>query len=131
MPIKKEPMQMEYDPQDRIFQFVYIVRRRDTSLWSGLEKKKTRSNPVSTICTKWQSPAPFKQVNALTKDEEKNPFISEGCVSLGNSHDVATHLHFKRYWSNTILVSSRNSALIRRDCHWSPSFDTRRRTGNK
>ena len=41
---------------------------------------------------KWQSPAPFKQVNALTKNEEKNPFISEGCVSLGNSHDVPIYI---------------------------------------
>ena len=47
-----------------------------------LEKKKTRSNPVSTICAKQQSPVAFKQVNVPAKDEEKNPFISEGYVSL-------------------------------------------------
>ena len=49
-----------------------------------LGKKKTRSNPVSTV-TKKQTLAPFKQVS---KDEEKNPFISEGYVSLENGHDV-------------------------------------------
>ena len=53
-----------------------------------LEKKKTRSNPVSTICTKQQSSAAFKQVNTLVETETKNPFISEGYVSLRNGHGV-------------------------------------------
>ena len=39
---------------------------------------------MSTV-TKKQTLAPFKQVS---KDEEKNPFISEGYVSLENGHDV-------------------------------------------
>ena len=57
-----------------------------------LEKKKTRSNPVSTICTKQQSSAPFKQVNTLVEVEGKNPFISEGYVSLRNGHGVPIHI---------------------------------------
>ena len=36
-----------------------------------LEKKKTRSNPVSTICTKQPSSAPSKQVNKLVEVEGK------------------------------------------------------------
>ena len=47
-----------------------------------LQKKKTRANPVSVICTKSQSPAPIRQIVEPTKDEEKNPFISESYVSL-------------------------------------------------
>ena len=47
-----------------------------------LEKKKTKANPVSMICTKSQNPAPVKQIIEPTKDEEKNPFISEGYISL-------------------------------------------------
>ena len=36
-----------------------------------LEKKKTRSNPVSTICTKQPSSVPSKQVNKLVEMEGK------------------------------------------------------------
>ena len=53
-----------------------------------LEKKRTRSNPVSTICTKQQSSAASKQVNTLVEAETKNPFISEGYISLRNGHGV-------------------------------------------
>ena len=69
-----------------------------------LEKKKTRSSPVSTVCTKHQSPAPFKQVNALTKDDEKNPFISEGYVSLGNGHDVPIYILRDTRATQSLLV---------------------------
>ena len=53
-----------------------------------LEKKKTRSNPVSIICTKQQSSAASKQVNTLVEAETENPFISEGYISLINGHGV-------------------------------------------
>ena len=43
---------------------------------------------MSTICTKKQSSAPSKQVNALVEAGGKNPFISEGYVSLSNCHGV-------------------------------------------
>ena len=47
-----------------------------------LKQRKTRANPMSMICTKSQNPAPVRQIVKRTKDEEKNPFISEGYVSL-------------------------------------------------
>ena len=37
---------------------------------------------MSMICTKSQNPAPARQIVEPTKEEEKNPFISEGYVSL-------------------------------------------------
>ena len=42
-----------------------------------LEKKKTRANPMSIICTTSQNPASIRQIVEPTK-EEKNLFILEG-----------------------------------------------------
>ena len=83
MAISNEPQPMVPKLQNRIFQYAYTVNERAISseCWE-LERKKTRSNPVSTICTKQPSPISSDQVIGPVKDEGKNPFVSEGYVSL-------------------------------------------------
>ena len=83
--------------------------------------REEKSNPVSTVCTKHQNPAPFKQVNALTKDEEKNPFISEGYVSLGNGHDVPIYISRDIGATQSLLVEG-ILPLSKETATWSPSF---------
>ena len=50
---------------------------------------------MSTICTKWQSPDSPRQVAEQVKEEEKNPFISEGSVSI-RENDQAVPIRILR-----------------------------------
>ena len=75
-----DPTQIDHDRQDQVFPVCLYCKRKGhiiAECWE-LEKKKTRANPVS-ICAKLQNPAPPVEP---AKEEEKNPFISEGYVSI-------------------------------------------------
>ena len=79
-----------------------------------LEKKKTRANPVSMICGKSENPAPAV---GSSKEEEKNPFISGGYVSISKGgHAVPIWILRDTGATQSLFAKGIHSTFIRSNC---------------